>query len=66
MKMRMDDEVLEMWKDALGDAISSLEGASGETDYPQAAEYALTEMRKAYGPMGEMLRMWRIGQVEFS
>lgn len=66
MKMRMDDEVLEMWKDALGDAISSLEDACNETDGPCAAKNALKAMRTAYGSMSEMLRMWHIGQVEIS
>ena len=66
MKMRMDDEVLEKWKDALGDAISSLEDACDETDGPCAVEDALTAMRTTYRSMSEMLRMWHIGQVEIS
>ena len=66
MKMRMDDEVLEKWKDALGDAISSLEDACDETDGLCAVEDALTAMRTTYRSMSEMLRMWHIGQVEIS
>lgn len=62
----VDDEVLEKWKDALGDAISSLEDACDETDGPCAVEDALTAMRTTYGSMSEMLRMWHIGQVEIS